>query len=118
MITVIYDPINGTVVPDGKINDWIDEVVALDADVTVTIGAETMLHELRARHCEGKLKIAETLTFKDNGSDNPADWVLVQIDKDGRIDYWPRGFCDHTDKALARLLGFGEKWADGCNRAG
>jgi thiol-disulfide isomerase/thioredoxin len=64
----------------------------------------------------GKLKIAKTLTFKDKGSDDPADWVLIEIDKDGRLDYWPRGFADYTESALSRLLGYGKDWTEGVNR--
>jgi len=100
MINLIYDPINGQVVPDGKINEWADNL----QDGDVIVGAETMVHELRARHAEGKLEIAELITFRRDGSDVPGDWFQMSICPAGGIDHWPRGFCDFTMDALYRLL--------------
>jgi hypothetical protein len=97
-IKVIYDPINGTVVPDGKISDYIDLVEDL-----VIVGSEIMLYELRARHAEGKLKIT-SLTFRQPADEFGDNDTVLQIDENACIDPWPKGFCDHTDKALERIL--------------
>ena len=31
---------------------------------------------------------------------------MIKIDKKGRIDFWPAGFCDPYEKILAEILNF------------
>lgn len=35
------------------------------------------------------------------GEEEPED---LQVDDDGRLPYWPKGFCDHTNDWLDRLI--------------
>ena len=104
---LIFDPINGHVVPDGKINEWANSLHDCFLGTPIrdlVVGSETMVHELRARHAEGKLKLTELVTFRCNGSTEPGDWIQMRIGKDGNIDHWPNGFCDFTEAALFRLI--------------
>lgn len=107
IINLTYDPINGDVVPDGRIDEWIDNLCSNNSQkdsVDVCIGSETILVELRARHSEKRLNLGSSLVYIDNN--NNYDFVLIGIDKEGKLDYFPRGFCDYVDKALERLLRF------------
>lgn len=97
---VRYDPFNGLVIPDGQIQQWADQV---QNNPVVTIGSETMMNELRARHREKRLHITAVKYWTEG------HFISLEIDTDGRINEWPDGFCDHNDKALERLL-VGIKW--------
>jgi hypothetical protein len=99
-IKVIYDPIDGTVVPDGKIDSFLDLVEDL-----VIVGSETMMLELRARHMEKRIKIT-SLIYREPPDEFGPNETLLEFDDGGRIVTWPRGFCDKADDCLARLLGW------------
>jgi hypothetical protein len=91
---IIFDPIHGSVVPDGRIVAYIKN----HSGRQMTIASETMLVELRAQHKEGKVRI-DSLTFN-----SPTGPILLEINSYGRINHWPKGFADLSDNALMRLL--------------
>lgn len=37
------------------------------------------------------------IVFEYNGQ-------ILEADRNGRIEHWPLGFCDHTEKVLERLI--------------
>lgn len=100
-IKITYDPIVGVVMPDALVNRWIDGLCTLTEDVSVCIGSELILHELRARHAEGRLTLDSTIeyVFPDG-----LERDYVTLNEYGRIDRWPPGFADYSEKALERLL--------------
>ena len=95
---IVFDPINGNVVADGRILEWIESIPEHLEEVT--IGNEPMLHELRAQHMEEKIHITHII-FKDPVLKQET-WI--NVNEDGRIDYWPKGFADTTEHALYRLM--------------
>ena len=101
-IKVIYDPYLGLTLPDGQIKHFVESFEE-DEDHTICVGSETLLTEMRAQHMEKKLKIT-SLVYRGVSDEFGPDDVVLEIDEDGRIDNWPKGFCGYADDALERLL--------------
>lgn len=117
-IELVYDPMNGFVIQDGRINDYIDNICSISessgyCEIKLTIGSETLLTELRARHKEKRLIIEEQILYKPKGYATKGDCYILTIDDDGRLDHYPKGFSDYTDDALMRLLYTGVQAKEG-----
>ena len=101
-IDIIYDAFNGHVVPDGKVQNWVDSIVESG---TIIIGSELMLHALRVSHCSQKISV-NSIIFRVNGSLDVSNHVLIDIDQNGSLTHWPKGFADYTEDFLYNLLGW------------
>jgi len=97
-LIIKYDPLDGTVVPDGKISDWGRHVVDCVKEnfLELSVGSAVMIDEIRALINEGKL-CYKNVTFKYGK-------IALKPDKYGRIGTWPEGFCDIPTNILERLL--------------
>ena len=117
IINLVYDPIKGLCVADGKIDDFCDSAEKLgkfrfnECEGTTGIKAHTIfagslliVDELRARMVEGRLKINKMIyryTDKTTGRTKDID---LEIDSSARIEFWPEGFYDYNEKSLLRIL--------------
>ena len=100
-ILIIYDPIFGYSCPDGLIARYVDNLAEnfeayVKEKAPIFIGSELLITGIRVAVFEGRIPFDQVAFFYDR--------FAMYIDKDGRIDHWPRGFCDHNDKFLAILL--------------
>ena len=100
MIKIRYTK-NGFVVPDELVSEWADNLIdrhRKGALLIATVGAETMIHEIRLRVKEGKIDCFDIeFTYKDK---------TINVDKDGRfVGILSDGFCDTYEKQMVKLLG-------------
>ncbi len=63
---------------------------------SVTVSQEVLIDALRILVKTGVLSSNEIL-FEYNGT-------LISVDRYGKLDEWPAGFCDLKEKLLAELL--------------
>ena len=97
MLTVEYDPDNGTVVPDNQVRSYakmiIDSYHALsDKAFAITVGAEIMLQPFKIAAMKGDIEMQ--VKFGD---------VLIPV-KDGRLTFYPIGFPDVNCDLLIELI--------------
>lgn len=62
----------------------------------VEVSTDNFVHAVRALVCEGLISHTE-VEFVYEGK-------VIRCDGDGRIQDWPRGFCDVTEGFLCRIL--------------
>lgn len=98
MLTIVYDPIEGIVYPDGKTQDMVK--VALRwiklQDQTLTIGSELFIQYVRVAIVAGDIDCTDVqIKYKDQ---------VLPLNKDGRIERWPAGFCDYYEDCLSNLM--------------
>ena len=99
MLRIIYDPLDGEAVADGKASEWVSKRLihrlTTNGDLTVTVGTEVMINEFRLAVVDKKIKPEEMVfIFKDH---------ILTIREGGRINKWPCGFCDTLVHQLARM---------------
>lgn len=107
MLIIEYDPINGEIVPDGKVREWADDLVKEHEewkeedyvdDMVVVIGSVVMLDMTRALIVKKRLDHKEvTYSYYD---------LKQTPDKFGSLRQWPKGFCDTYDNILEELIGW------------
>ena len=85
---IIYDPIYGHVVPDGKVSKYVDEI---SGRTDVVIGSELIMLELRYRHRVKKIFITDIKYKTKEGK-----YIKIDIDNDGKMLIEPTGFCDYS----------------------
>jgi len=95
MIKVIYDPIYGVAIPDGEVIEFSHSL----HDRVITISNGIVLDAIRLAIKEGKYK-PEDIYIEFEGK-------RININKDGRAENWPEGFCDTWDRILGGLTGWG-----------
>ena len=101
-LTVEYDPNVGHVERDGEAEKWVDEIIATAKtedkkdDWIVTVSSALLIDFFRLRLAQGVIK-KDQIEFVFN------DQVLNH-NKYGRIEYWPKGFCDIPIEPMERLL--------------
>lgn len=94
-IIIVYNPFDGAVVQDAKVRQFCE---TLDDNKMCVIGSELIITQLRVMHKNRELNIAG---FYYNTGET---LIPISIDSDGRISYWPDGFCDYNDKLLENLI--------------
>lgn len=100
-LIIEYDPINGHVLPDGKIEQYVNNIVSYVAPDNTSlienlIGSVVMLDAFRVAVKENKINHKE-IVIRFKGLD-------YKLDKNGSLKYWPEGLADTYDKILDRLL--------------
>ena len=99
-LVVVYDPVNGESVPDGKIYAWVKEKIVLaetqTSSMTLTVSSSLIIEEIRALIAEDAISNND-ITFIFRGEE-------IHPEIDGGLAYWPGGFCDIYDNILERLL--------------
>jgi len=66
-------------------------------NISIYTSTELVIHTARALIKEGKID-NEKVEFYLN------DELIGKADKNGRLNNWPKGFCDYYDNILDRLL--------------
>jgi len=101
-IVIEYDPIEGEVRPDGKVWEYITEIIRLSKNeyltspIVLVIGSTIILDAFRVAIKEERLYYKDVIIrFRRKN---------IVIDKDGKINSWPEGLCVVYDDILDRLL--------------
>lgn len=101
-LTIEYDPVNGRRVADGKVGEFVDEIIdsngGLFSGKSVGVSNFLVIEEVRARIVEGTIPHKD-VTFKFEGK-------VISHDKDAKFSNWPRGFGDKLDDLICRILKF------------
>jgi hypothetical protein len=80
-----------------KVKAWNRETM----QYTLTVSQELLVNCFRVLVARGLLPYSQVeFHFEDK---------VIFPDKRGYLDYWPRGFCDYTDRQLAELLTWSDK---------
>lgn len=98
MLTVVYDPINGTAVTDGNAEAFAANVLKAGLE-QVTVGNAIMIDMFRVLVVRGAIKHTD-LKFKYGD-------VVLDVQENGRLNVWPQGFCDTPEDLLLELLDAG-----------
>lgn len=98
MLTIIFDSVDGVTFPDGVVEQEVLRFyeVSTRGPVTLRTSSELVVHAARALIAEGKIP-HEAIEFVFDGS-------VIRHSKAGRMQHWPDGFCDVSDKLLMRIL--------------
>ena len=92
-------------VPDSEIEPWVKETIKQygewkqgpsNAPFRLRIAQEMIITMFRVAVKEGLISSSE-IELQFNGD-------VLRIDRFGRIENWPTGFCDYYDDFLNRLL--------------
>jgi hypothetical protein len=92
---VYHSDANKYAVACSNIDAWYELV---KDHLVVVAATEAQLMKLCAEHKKGNIEI-EKVKFKD---------LELYVDKDGRMNEWPEGFFDNSEKLLGYLC-FGDK---------
>lgn len=90
----------GTAFPDHLCEKWLLDAARAEEPVLIFSSTENMVYAARVLRAEGKLP---NLSFEYVWECGEVGEEL-EIDEDGRLPYWPKGFADHVDGWLLRLL--------------
>jgi len=101
-IVIEYDPIEGKHMPDSCMSTEMQSITEslnlIDEDGVLALkyANETMVMMTRLLVKRGLLN-HENIIYRFNGID-------MHIDRDARLDKWPKGFCDNFDNMLDEIL--------------
>lgn len=95
MITLIYNE-EGLLVADKKAINWVKGLKGKEDGFKVEVGSDAVFMAARVLVLEG-FYTPEEIQFKYNDA-------ILPINKDGRMNESPVGFCDTFDDMLDRLL--------------
>ena len=102
LVTVYYDPDNEKfkMVPDGDAEEYVKGFIkdAIGAGDTCQLDTcqESVVDWVRVWITRKLINHKQVeFIFKDN---------IMFSDKYGKLDWWPKGFCDYRDKQLEYLL--------------
>lgn len=100
MIILLYDPINGIALPDGKVAEVVTDILDKhDPDqhfpIMVDIGNHLTVNQFRLAVADGKLR-PDDIEIRYEGH-------KIYVDLEGKLSSWPKGFCDHLMNLSARL---------------
>lgn len=101
MLTLIYDANDGVPIRDGDVEAYVLALIdVMNDELTFTFSTENIIHSIRAAIKEQRLdRTLVQLQFRAL-----AILIDLPIDKDGRLDTWPDGFCDTHMRCLERLI--------------
>lgn len=100
MLEIIYTS-EGSVLPDQKVEIWAESVTKrykARGGTKLHVSAALMVDAIRIQVIRGNIAPEDVQFF--NG-DDPAP---IGINKHGRLEHWPAGFCDVQDNMLNELL--------------
>ena len=95
MITIIYCA-EGEAVSDFGVEEWWAKVQAYGGNVLLRVSTTPPIDRVRVAVCEGDL-LPEDVEIEYKGR-------IQHPDSDGRLAWWPKGFCDIAMRLLERLL--------------
>lgn len=107
MLIIEYDSVIGEIVPDGHVRDWAESIAESYAMckepkdlLHTTVSSVLMVDAIRLLIMKGEINHKEVV-FRFEGHD-------LEVDKNGMLRVWPKGFCDIYDNILEELLGLGK----------
>lgn len=94
MITLVYDDMYGTVMPEARVEGWVNSFIDdhNGYDVPITYGQELILNYFRLAIVEGRLDHNDIrVQYQDE---------LISINEKGRLSRWPMPdrLCDVLSK--------------------
>ena len=95
MLNIEYCP-EGIATPDSEAENLVRRLAVSPIDVNWQTSTENVVMVARVLLAEGVISFGN-LKLSFNGQDVP-------LNRNARIDSWPRGFCDFMDDWLMRLL--------------
>ena len=102
MITITYDVMNGKPVADGKAFILALMLAKLGStDIEEATSSSLLVDELRLLIKTGKIDY-RAIVFKYTDIDDNEH--IIRSDADGRLNKWPKGFCDRRDEILEELI--------------
>lgn len=100
MLTIEYDPINGSAVPDGKAVAFATEAVNAHQmsprDETVVISNELVVDAFRVLVVRKVIHHTD-IQFKYKN-------IIIRACPTGQLDAWPDGFCSNAETLLLEML--------------
>jgi predicted ATPase len=124
MIELTYDAMAGWAHRDGLVENTVDAWIALHHDTRETVqqttSTENALNALRVAVKKGKIAHTDVVIFYNryNGSTEPVETWQLRVDCNGRLDHWPPGFADLTDRLLEKLIDWNDIGADADTNVG
>jgi hypothetical protein len=106
-LKLTYDPQNGVVVPDGQCEQKAKEII--ERRDAWWIGSETLFSWIRLWVKRGLISPDEVEIYFNREVDGVKQSVRILIDKNGRLDNWPKGFFDIHDIVLNELIGWNQR---------
>lgn len=99
MIKVTFDGDKGITVPDNQTKFFVKEWVN-HKNLEIVVSNQLFIYWLRVALKLGKISPSEIeLYFKDKNN----KLIKLEVNNDGRISTWPKGFCDEIEIALFML---------------
>ena len=108
MLSIMYDAYNGEAVADGhayaKANELI-ELHKLTGEVVYNSASSHVIDSIRLLVAKGKIS-NNNVIFKFNSANVEKS---IKVDKNGRLEFCPEGFCDYSMNFLAELFSLKDK---------
>ena len=98
MYTLTYDK-NSTAYSDSK----AEETAYLLNSQDVKTSTENVILAARVLYKERKILKFE-IVYSEYYEDGTNSLLFLDLNEDGRLDEWPKGFCDVIDNLLNRIL--------------
>lgn len=98
MLTIIYDPIEGVATADAVCKGLVYNLINISksSDISYETGTALVIDNLRLAIKNKDISPNEViLKFKGE---------TIDILENGRLKYWPDGFCDYYSEVLAGLI--------------
>jgi len=104
-LTLVYDANSGFNLCDGRSEAWVDTYLDIfledKKDQRIVIGSALLIDFFRLRLAQGVIK-TDQIEFIFNNQ-------VLNHNKHGRIEHWPKGFCDIPIEPMEQLLTLGSK---------
>lgn len=93
-LKIIYNAALGISCPDAACEEKAISMCAQRG--SFIIGSQLIIDNIRVLVKQGKMPVDELeIWFGD---------IKICMDQDGRVAYWPEGFCDYFEKVLDKML--------------
>lgn len=77
--------------------EWTEYIKTVHGPyIHIKVSTEMLIHSIRAEIAEGKIPHTEIRFLYDDNYLYPG--------KDGRLEWWPKGFCDAQEIILGRII--------------
>lgn len=106
MINITYNPDTGMTLPDGKVKEWVDQVIAdfkknRKVSVFHVVGLDSIINEFRIRVAKKEITPDDIEFYFERGDYTT---FIVEIDEKGIFDLSPVGFNTFTQMQALELL--------------
>ena len=106
-LTIEYDKDHGHIYPDGRSEAWVDATLKLflkrKKNQSVKVCSSLLIDYFRLRLAQGIIK-TDQIEFTFEGK-------TLNHNKYGRIEHWPKGYCDIPIEPMEQLLILGSDMA-------